>query len=89
MGTNLFRSPIYENSGRAIVDEKFAPAGFKMALGLKDIRLALAATGRVHSPLPLASLLHDQFLSGVARGHGDLDWCALAKVIASDAGVRY
>ena len=89
VGTNLFRSPVYENYGRAMADGKFSPAGFKMHLGLKDIRLALAAADGAQTPMPLASLLHDQFLSGVARGHGELDWCALAKVIADDAGVPY
>ena len=85
---NLFRSPVYENYGRIIAEQKFEPAGFKMRLGLKDVRLALAAADAAEVPMPLASLLHDRFLSGVARGYGDIDWAGLAKVVAEDAGIQ-
>ena len=40
---SLFAAPVYRTYGSMIVDEKFQPAGFKMSLALKDIRLALAA----------------------------------------------
>src|SRR6266581_1953955 len=39
----LFRSPIYENYGKLIADERYEPAGFKLRYGLKDVRLALGA----------------------------------------------
>src|SRR6516225_1977010 len=35
---SLFKSPVYENYGNIIVNEKYEPAGFKMRLGLKDVR---------------------------------------------------
>jgi 3-hydroxyisobutyrate dehydrogenase-like beta-hydroxyacid dehydrogenase len=83
----LFRSPIYENYGKLIASERYEPAGFKLRYGLKDVRLALAAADDVAAPMPLASLIHDRFLSGVARGWGDSDWAALARVAAADAGL--
>jgi 3-hydroxyisobutyrate dehydrogenase-like beta-hydroxyacid dehydrogenase len=85
---NLFRSPVYEGYGKAAAEGRFEPAGFKLRLGLKDVKLALSAAEEVTAPMPLASLLRDHFLSGVARGYGDIDWCGLAKVIAEDAGLR-
>jgi 3-hydroxyisobutyrate dehydrogenase-like beta-hydroxyacid dehydrogenase len=85
---NLFRSPVYENYGRAMLGGTFEPAGFKLRLGLKDVRLALAASDETATPMPLASLLRDHFLSGIARGYGEIDWSALAKVIAEDAGLK-
>jgi 3-hydroxyisobutyrate dehydrogenase-like beta-hydroxyacid dehydrogenase len=39
----LFSAPIFKTYGWLIANEQYEPAGFKMALGLKDIRLALAA----------------------------------------------
>jgi len=39
----LFSAPIFRNSGGLVADEHYEPTGFKMILGLKDIRLALAA----------------------------------------------
>ena len=83
----VFRSPLYENYGKLIADERYEPAGFKLKHGLKDARLALAAGDEVAAPLPLASLLRDHFLSAVARGWQDIDWAGLARVCAADAGL--
>ena len=84
---SFFQSPIYENYGKIIIEEKFSPPGFVLRLGLKDVRLVLAAGDEVAVPMPVASVIRDHFLSGVARGWGDLDWGALAKVVAEDAGL--
>jgi 3-hydroxyisobutyrate dehydrogenase-like beta-hydroxyacid dehydrogenase len=84
----LFQSPVYEGYGRLMVERRFQPAGFKMTLGLKDVRLVLAAADAVSVPMPLASLVHDQLTSGVARGMGDADWSALSRVIAENAGLK-
>jgi 3-hydroxyisobutyrate dehydrogenase-like beta-hydroxyacid dehydrogenase len=84
---SLLKSPVYENYGKILVEEKFQPAGFKMHLGLKDVRLILAAGEGAAVPLPLASLIRDHLISGIARGYGELDWSAVAKVVAADAGL--
>ncbi|MBF9233096.1 NAD(P)-dependent oxidoreductase [Microvirga alba] len=83
----LFSAPVYKTYGSIIADERYEPAGFKMALGLKDIRLALAAADAKTVPMPIASLLRDHFLAGVARGEGDSDWSALARLAARNAGL--
>ena len=83
----LFRSPIYENYGNLIAAERYEPAGFKLTYGLKDVRLALAAADEATVPLPLAGLMRDRYVSAVARGWGDNDWAALARVAAADAGL--
>ena len=85
---HVFRSPVYENYGKAAAEGCFEPAGFKLRLGLKDVKLALASAEEVTAPMPLASLLRDHLLSGVARGYGDIDWAGLAKVVAEDAGIK-
>lgn len=84
----LYQSPIYENYGRIIAEERFEPAGFKMLLGLKDVRLVLEAGEAAAVPMPLASLVRDHMLSGVARGMGEIDWGAIARVVAEDAGIQ-
>jgi len=83
----LFRSPIYENYGKLIADERYEPAGFKLRYGLKDVRLTLAAAEEVAAPMPVASVIRDHYLSGVARGWQDIDWAALARVAAANAGL--
>jgi 3-hydroxyisobutyrate dehydrogenase-like beta-hydroxyacid dehydrogenase len=84
----LIRSPIYENYGNLIAHARWEPAGFKLRHGLKDIRLALAAGEAVTVPLPLASLVRDHYLSAVARGWADIDWAALARLAAVNAGIE-
>ena len=84
---SFFQSPIYENYGRIIIGEQFSPPGFALRLGLKDLRLVLAAAEEAAVPMPVASVIRDHFVSGVARGWGDMDWAALAKVVAEDAGL--
>lgn len=83
----LFTAPVYKNYGAMIAEQRYEPAGFKLDLGLKDISLALEAAGAMAVPLPIASVVRDQFLTGIARGYKDLDWAALGKVSADDAGI--
>lgn len=84
---SVFAHPLYQTYGRLIADQRYAPAGFKLALGLKDITLARETADAAAMPMPLASLVHDRLLEQVAKGRQDLDWSALALGVAEDAGV--
>ena len=84
--STLFSGPAYRTYGGLIARGEFEPAGFAAALGLKDIRLALAAADELAVPLPVASLLRDRFLALVANGGGQLDWSAIATLAGRDAG---
>lgn len=74
--------------GHIIAEERFEPAGFALRLGLKDVRLALAAADECSSPMPMASLVHDQMLTALANGQGELDWSSVARVAARNAGLK-
>ncbi|RPJ71686.1 MAG: NAD(P)-dependent oxidoreductase [Acidobacteria bacterium] len=73
--------------GEAVARGRFEPAGFKLQLGLKDIRLVLEAADAAAVPMPLASLLRDHFIEASVRGDGDRDWSALASLAAQRAGL--
>lgn len=86
--STLFTGPVFTNYGGLIAEQKFLPAGFAAPLGEKDIRLTLAAAETLRVPMPLASLLHDRFLTLIARGGEGLDWSAIGKLAANDAGLE-
>jgi 3-hydroxyisobutyrate dehydrogenase-like beta-hydroxyacid dehydrogenase len=86
--STLFNAPVYKVYGGIIADERYQPAGFKMRLGLKDVRLVLAAAESVDTPMPVASVVRDHMLTALARGMEDLDWSATAKLTAENAGLK-
>ena len=84
---SLLGSQVITNYGRMIAHERFTPAGFALSLGLKDVRLMLAAADECAAPMPLASLVHDHLLSALAQGQGDWDWSSMTQVLARNAGL--
>jgi 3-hydroxyisobutyrate dehydrogenase-like beta-hydroxyacid dehydrogenase len=86
MTNTLFAAPVYKNYGAMIVDGRYEPAAFRLALGLKDLRLVLQAADGARTPMPFASVLHDHLLEAVAQGDGERDWAALAEVVRRHAG---
>ena len=80
-------SPLHSGYANQIAEQKFEPAGFRLALGLKDVNLIMQTAAASTTPMPLASLLHDRYVSAVAKGRADLDWSAIALGVAEDAGL--
>jgi 3-hydroxyisobutyrate dehydrogenase-like beta-hydroxyacid dehydrogenase len=74
VGQSLFPGPVYQGYGRLIAEGRFEPAGFKARLGLKDVRLALAAAEAATTPMPLGSLIRDSMLEALARGEGEKEF---------------
>ena len=74
IGQSIFPGPVYQGYGRLIADARFEPAGFKAHLGLKDVRLALAAAEAVMTPMPIGSLVRDSMLEALARGEGEKEF---------------
>jgi hypothetical protein len=83
---SAFPGPVYQGYGKMIAEQRYEPALFKARLGLKDVRLALAAADTVSTPLPVASVVRDSLLEAVAHGDGDKDFAVLGQVAARRAG---
>jgi 3-hydroxyisobutyrate dehydrogenase-like beta-hydroxyacid dehydrogenase len=79
-GTHISLSAISPDTARHL-------AGFRLALGLKDIDLILRTAAKSVTPLPLASLLDDRWLSSMATGGENLDWSAILLDVAEQAGI--
>ncbi|HLH12179.1 MAG TPA: NAD(P)-dependent oxidoreductase [Methylovirgula sp.] len=84
----LFAAPAYKVYGPAILRGAFDEAGFKLALGLKDVRLALAASEEAGAPLPFAGILRDNFVDAIGHGEAEKDWAAVSKVALRRAGLE-
>lgn len=76
----LFASPVYKGYGGMIARNRYEPAGFKLSLGLKDMRLALDAADAKGVALPAAVLVRDNLIEAVQLGRSDEDWAALAEI---------
>jgi 3-hydroxyisobutyrate dehydrogenase-like beta-hydroxyacid dehydrogenase len=76
----LFDSPAYRGYSALISERKFEPAGFRLKLGFKDVRLALSASEAANVPLPFAAVLRDVFVEAIAHGLGEVDWSAISEV---------
>lgn len=87
MTGTMFAAPVFKNYGNIIAEEKYEPAGFKVTLGLKDVRLVLAAAEAANVPMPVANVFHDHLLTAMARGQQELDWTVIALIAAENAGL--
>jgi 3-hydroxyisobutyrate dehydrogenase-like beta-hydroxyacid dehydrogenase len=83
---SLFPGPVYAGYGKMIAENRYEPAMFKARLGLKDVRLAIAAGDAVNVPLPIGSVIRDNLVDAVAHGDGDKDFAVLGKVAKRRAG---
>lgn len=88
IANGVFRSPVYEGYGGLIVEEAYEPAGFALKHGIKDVRYGLDAAADAAVPMPVASVVHDRCLSGVARGWEEMDWSVLGRIAAEAAGLE-
>jgi 3-hydroxyisobutyrate dehydrogenase-like beta-hydroxyacid dehydrogenase len=84
---SLFSAPAYNTYGNILVEQRFDPPGFKLPLGMKDNTLVLDAAQAASVPMPMASLVHDRFVTAMATGLGESDWSAIARVTYRDAGL--
>jgi 3-hydroxyisobutyrate dehydrogenase-like beta-hydroxyacid dehydrogenase len=83
----LFDAPVFRTYGPIIAEGRFRPAGFAATLGLKDMRLVSQAAEAERVPMPLLSLLRDHLLQTIATEGEDIDWSAISKAVARNAGL--
>jgi 3-hydroxyisobutyrate dehydrogenase-like beta-hydroxyacid dehydrogenase len=86
-GGALLEAVTHRGYGKILLEERFSPPGFALPLGLKDNRLLLQTGEKLAVPLPLASLIRDRMLAAMARGYGDQDWSAFARITTEEAGL--
>jgi 3-hydroxyisobutyrate dehydrogenase-like beta-hydroxyacid dehydrogenase len=85
--STLFAAPVYRTYGALIANRQYRPAGFSLPLGLKDVSLTLDAARAAVVPMPVASVVRDHMITGLAQGDADADWSVLAEVVARASGL--
>jgi 3-hydroxyisobutyrate dehydrogenase-like beta-hydroxyacid dehydrogenase len=84
---SIFPGPVYAGYGAMIAAGRYEPAAFKLALGFKDVTLALDLAGDANVPLPLGSLVRDALLDSIAHGDGERDLAALGETARRHANL--
>ena len=88
LNSSLFTAPVHKTYGTLIAEDKYQPVGFKVSLGLKDVRLILSAAEAASVPMPQASLIRDHFITLMAQGKQGADWATIARLSAENAGLK-
>lgn len=83
----LFSSSIIKKYGKRLLEHDYKEGGFRMELGHKDINLLLQSANQTKVPMPIANLLHDRLVSGLAKNRGNLDWSAIFVSVFEDANL--
>ncbi|HWZ59665.1 MAG TPA: NAD(P)-dependent oxidoreductase [Gemmatimonadaceae bacterium] len=86
--TSFLNVPIYHTYSDLVAREGDETVGFAAPLGLKDVRLALAAGDTLRVPMPFASTVRDAFITALARGYEHRDWSVLGRIAAENAGLN-
>ena len=87
MTSTMFGSRVHSIYGGKMVQQRYTP-GFAFPLALKDVRMALSEADAAGVPMPSLDVVHERLITGVAHGHGGLDWSALALIAAEEAGLE-
>ncbi len=83
--STLFPAPIYKRYSDLIIDRAFEPAGFRLALGLKDMNLLTETAQSASVRMPFLNVIHERLQTAIEKGRADLDWSALALGAFEDA----
>ncbi len=73
----LFSGRSYETYSTKIMKGDYQ-AGFRMHLGLKDLRLATAAAEKAAKQLPMLDAVRTRMTEAIEAGMGDKDWSGIA-----------
>ena len=84
----IFPGVVYQTYGKIIADENYDSPGADLDLGIKDVGQLIEAATAQTVPMPIASVLHNNFVMAKARGNADKDWAVVAKLMAENAGIE-
>lgn len=78
----VFNSLIHNSYGANLLKEAYVPAGFSLAMALKDANLVLQQAQTAGTPMAVGRITQELLQQGVANGLGEQDVVAVQKVIS-------
>jgi len=76
----LFGNPILQMYATKIKKRDFDDGGFRLAGGLKDVRLMLAAAESLGSSFDIGKVIEEKMVAAITDGMEDKDWSAVYEV---------
>ncbi|MDL2283616.1 NAD(P)-dependent oxidoreductase [Oxalobacter sp. OttesenSCG-928-P03] len=87
ISSTMFAAPVVQTYSQLILDGNFDNAGFTARLAAKDLGLVRDAARQSLTPMPIAAIVEDRFLSAIARGWGEKDMSVISQAQRRDAGL--
>ena len=87
MVNQVLPNPAVKEYAKRVRTHYYEDAGATLITGLKDLTMIIREAAEVRTPLPIANLVRNNILSGLARGHDDLDWCVSTEANRIAAGL--
>ncbi len=78
----IFACPVYQSYSRTLTEKRYQPAGFSVALALKDVSLMHEAAHSVGLLLPATRLVKERLREAVSQGYAEFDCAALVLGLA-------
>ncbi len=85
---SALNSAMYQNKGKSIIDGNYVP-NFYVKHILKDINLILETGQELKIPLPVVSAIREIYIGAISKGYENEDYCAVYKVLAESAGLKF
>lgn len=85
----VFNTPVFLSYAPLIAALRAEEIGFELKLGYKDMKLIRDCAESSGTPMPLASVVRERFVSSLAKGRGEMDWSAICLAVAEDAGIAF
>jgi 3-hydroxyisobutyrate dehydrogenase-like beta-hydroxyacid dehydrogenase len=87
MINQVLPNPAVKEYAKRVRTHYYEDAGATLITGLKDLTMIIREAAEVRTPLPIANLVRNNILSGLARGQDDLDWCVSTEANRIAAGL--
>ncbi|MEM4310826.1 MAG: NAD(P)-dependent oxidoreductase [Nitrososphaerales archaeon] len=87
LNSSPLKTFVSETKAKKVLERDWRPAA-TLEIALKDLNLAVDMAEEAYVPIPLANLIKDLFIAGIAKGLKDLDYSALICLYESLAKVK-